>query len=124
MTKASFRDMHNVAIGPDGSYYISDHTNHAIRRVDRAGNISTYAGGKAGFAGDQKSVAYARFNMPISVSISPDKKYLLVADIKNYRIRQVAMKDKLKLLQVTANVGSHWTEQKQPAPFLTSCRGL
>lgn len=93
MTKAAFRDMHNVAIGPDGSYYISDHANHAIRRVDRAGNISTYAGGKAGFAGDQKSVAYARFNMPISVSISPDKKYLLVADIKNYRIRRVTLHD-------------------------------
>ena len=29
--------------------------------------------------------------MPISVSISPDKKYLLVADIKNYRIRRVTL---------------------------------
>ena len=82
-----------MAIGPDGSYYISDHANHAIRRVDRAGNISTYAGGKAGFAGDEKSVAYARFNMPISVSISPDRKYLLVADIRNYRIRRVTLYD-------------------------------
>ena len=93
MTKASFRDMHNVAIGPDGSYYISDHANHAIRRVDGGGNISTYAGGQAGFEGDTKSVTNARFNTPISVSISPDKKYLLVADLKNYRIRRITLHD-------------------------------
>ena len=91
VTKASFKDMHNVAIGPDGSLYISDHANHAIRRVDSRGNVLTYAGGEAGFAGDGKTVKYAKFNMAISVSISPDKKYLLVADIKNRRIRRITL---------------------------------
>ena len=109
----AFRDMHNVAIGPDGSYHISDHANHVIRRVDRAGNISTYAGGK-GISGDEKSVA-CQIQHAYQCIISPDKKYLLVADIKNYRIRRVTLHDdKLKPLQVTANVGSHWTEQRQP----------
>lgn len=91
VTKASFKDMHNVAIGPDGSLYISDHANHAIRRVDRGGNVLTYAGGEAGFAGDGKTVKDAKFNMAISVSVSPDKKYLLVADIKNRRIRRITL---------------------------------
>ncbi|HBU38142.1 MAG TPA: hypothetical protein DEB70_10110 [Planctomycetaceae bacterium] len=91
VAEASFHDMHNVAIGPDDSLYISDHANHAIRRVDNRGNISTYAGGTAGFAGDGKTVEDAKFNMAISVSISPDKKSLLVADIKNHRIRQITL---------------------------------
>ncbi len=91
VAQASFKDMHNVAIGPDDSLYISDHANHAIRRVDNKGNVSTYAGGKAGFAGDGEPVEHAKFNMAISVSISPDKKYLLVADIKNRRIRRITL---------------------------------
>ena len=91
VAKASFKDMHNVAIGPSGSLFISDHTNHAIRRVDSKGNISTYAGGKTGFAGDGETVKHAKFNMVISVSINQDKKYLLVADIKNHRIRRITL---------------------------------
>ena len=91
VSEASFEDMHNVAIGPDDSLYISDHANHAIRRVDNRGYVSTYAGGTAGFAGDGKTVEHANFNMAISVSISPDKKHLLVADIKNHRIRQITL---------------------------------
>lgn len=91
VSEASFKDMHNVAIGPDDSLYISDHANHAIRRVDNRGNVTTYAGGTAGFAGDGKTVEHAKFNMAISVSMSPDKKSLLVADIKNYRIRKIML---------------------------------
>ena len=91
VAKASFKNMHNVAIGPDDSLFISDHANHAIRRVDSRGKVSTYAGGKAGFAGDGEAVEDAKFNMAISVSISPDKKYLLVADIKNCRIRRITL---------------------------------
>jgi sugar lactone lactonase YvrE len=91
VSEASFNNMHNVAIGPDDSLYISDHANHAIRRVDSIGNVSTYAGGTAGFAGDGKTVEHAKFNMAISASISPDKKYLLVADIKNRRIRRITL---------------------------------
>ena len=91
VSEASFEDMHNVAIGPDDSLYISDHANHAIRRVDNRGNVLTYAGGTVGFAGDGETVEHAKFNMAISVSISPDKKYLLVADIKNHRIRQITL---------------------------------
>ncbi|MBJ44191.1 MAG: hypothetical protein CMJ80_13120 [Planctomycetaceae bacterium] len=91
VTKASFNGMHNVAIGPDGSLYISDHANHAIRRVDSSGKVSTYAGGQVGFAGDGKTIEHAKFNMVINVSISPDKQYLLVADIKNHRIRRITL---------------------------------
>jgi streptogramin lyase len=91
VTKASFKDMHNVAIGPDDALYISDHENHAIRRVDSKGIVTTFAGGKAGFAGDGKNVEHTRFNMPISVSIDPGKKYLLVSDIKNRRIRRITL---------------------------------
>jgi len=87
--EASFDAMHNVAIGPDGSLYISDHRNHAIRRVDRDGIVTTWAGGEAGFAGDGKTVGEAKFNMVMSVSIDPAQKYLLVSDIRNRRIRRI-----------------------------------
>jgi len=51
--KAALSSPHSIQFGPDGSLYICDISNHAIRRVDMTtGIISTFAGtGKAGVAG-------------------------------------------------------------------------
>ena len=88
---ARFADMHNVAIGADDEIYISDSSNHAIRKIDpKTGTISTFAGnGQKGFDGEQGEVADVRFNKPICISLTPDKKKLLVADIYNLRIREI-----------------------------------
>jgi sugar lactone lactonase YvrE len=93
---ALFADMHNVAIGTSGEIYISDSSNHAIRQIDpTTGTISTLAGnGQEGFDGDRGTLRDARFRKPICISLTPDKKRLLVADINNLRIREIDLDDR------------------------------
>jgi|SRR6056297_680693 len=88
---ARFNKLHNVTIGADGQMYLSDHLNHAVRVYDPAKrSIDSFAGnGKEGFDGDSGSIDEARFRQPICVSLTADRKQLLVADIGNRRIRQI-----------------------------------
>ncbi|QDS96289.1 NHL repeat protein [Roseimaritima multifibrata] len=88
---ARFNKLHNVAIGPDGLVYLSDHLNHAIRLYDpKTKMVSSFAGnGKLGFDGEQGTIQTARFERPICVSFDADGQQMLVADINNRRIRQI-----------------------------------
>ena len=46
VTKASFKDMHNVAVGPDGSPISPITPTMRSVKVDSRGNVLTYAGGE------------------------------------------------------------------------------
>lgn len=47
---ARFARPHWIRQGPDGALYVTDTDNHAIRRIDLAGNVTTLAGtGRCGF---------------------------------------------------------------------------
>ena len=78
-------------MAPDGSgnLYIADRSNHRIRKVDSAGNITTVAGtGTAGFGGDGGAAVAAQLNSPTGVA--PDGSgNLYIADTDNRRIRKV-----------------------------------
>ena len=89
--KARFNHPHNLAISPDGTFYIADSSNHCIRAIDsRADRVNTFAGRpEDGFSGDDQVRTNARFREPICVTLTPDAKKLLIADIRNYRIRQI-----------------------------------
>lgn len=88
---ARFNKLHNLAIGEDGRVFLSDHLNHAVRLYDPASqSVSTFAGsGMEGDAGDGASISQARFRQPICVTLAPDKRRLLIADIGNRRIREI-----------------------------------
>lgn len=88
---ARFNKLHNLAILDDGSMVLSDHLNHAIRKFDPHKNIvSTIAGnGSIGPAVASVDAASATFNQPICVSLTPDRKAVLIADIGNRRIRKL-----------------------------------
>ena len=92
--KARFNHLHNVAIGPDGTMYLSDSSNNCIRVIDsETEQIDTFAGAPAGgFAGDGEDRKTARFREPICITLTPDGSKLLIADIRNYRIRQIDLK--------------------------------
>jgi len=88
-TSAELNDPRGVAVASDGSLYISDTGNQVIRKVDPAGNISTYAGnGVAGYTGDGVLATSTRINSPRAVAVAPNGD-LYIADTANNRVRKV-----------------------------------
>jgi sugar lactone lactonase YvrE len=78
-----------LAIDTEGNLFIADTGNHRIRKVDRAGIISTVAGnGAAGFSGDGGAATSARLNTPTDVAVDTSGN-LYIADFNNRRIRKV-----------------------------------
>jgi streptogramin lyase len=69
-----------------GNLYISERYNHAIRKIDTAGNVTTLAGRNFGYADGQGEEA--RFNEPMGLTIDADNN-LYVADANNHRIRKI-----------------------------------
>ena len=87
---ATFNGMHNVAVTPGGDVYISDSWNHCIRRIDRGSVITTIAGtGEPGFSGDGGPATSAKFDYVMCITLNHANDKLLVADLRNRRIREV-----------------------------------
>jgi hypothetical protein len=78
-----------VASDSQGNVYITDMTSNRVRKVDRHGKISTFAGtGKRGFSGDGGPATRARLFAPWGVAVdSHDNVY--IGDYRNLRIRKV-----------------------------------
>ena len=71
-TKAELNAPADGAIDPSGNLYIADRDNRVIRRVDRSGVITTFAGGGVAGAGPPPEGAPAtdvRFGLPVSVVV-------------------------------------------------------
>ena len=83
--KARFNRPTGMAAGKNGEVYISDTGNNVIRKIDKNGKVTTYAGGKKGCAdGTLKS---ARFTEPTGLYYY--KGALYVADSGNHRICKI-----------------------------------
>ncbi|MBM4342147.1 MAG: SMP-30/gluconolactonase/LRE family protein [Deltaproteobacteria bacterium] len=80
--------VYGMAFGPDGALYLADGGNHAIRKL-AAGQVSTVAGGSAGYA--DGPVATAKFNAPYAVGVDSQGQ-ILVADYNNRRMRRLTTK--------------------------------
>ena len=93
-SKATFNGMHNVAVTKNGDVLIADSWNHCVRRIDpESGQISTlYGTGQAGFSGDGGAARKADFNFIMCITLDWDERNLLIADLKNRRIRSVELK--------------------------------
>src|SRR5262245_32798149 len=86
--QAQFNQPYNVKADTRGRLYVPDQNNHAIRRVDPDGTVSTIAGtGQSGFAGGKASES--RFNNPTGLIVAADGT-IYVADRNNHRIRIIS----------------------------------
>ncbi|MBT5715329.1 MAG: hypothetical protein HOI70_00285, partial [Opitutae bacterium] len=95
--KGMYSSMHNLAWASDNLLYISDTHNNLVRKINGNNNrLSTLAGtpNQKGFSGDNGLAEKAKLDTPISISLTPDEKTLLIADIRNRRIRAINLKSR------------------------------
>ncbi len=85
---ATFATPVGVICDPSGNVYVSEFGNNDIRKIDPAGNVTTYAGtGRQGANNGQ--AAQATFNTPYQLAIDPAGN-LYVADVANNQIREIS----------------------------------
>lgn len=90
-TDAALNMPHEIQFDSLGHMYIAERDNHVIRKVHATtGTISTFAGtGVPGFSGDGGPAASARLRAPHAIAVDPTRRFLLIGDIGNHRIRRV-----------------------------------
>jgi hypothetical protein len=87
-TAARINNTRNIALGPDGSLYLADYSNHRVRRIAPDGTITTVAGtGGASNTGDGGPATSAGVNGPAGVAVD-DEGVLWIATVST--IRRVA----------------------------------
>jgi sugar lactone lactonase YvrE len=74
--------------GVNAGFYIADQNNDRIRKVDGSGNITTVAGGSAGYSGDKGPALSAQLYEPASVLVDVAGD-LYIADSGNNVVRRV-----------------------------------
>ncbi len=88
-TEANLNLPSGVACDGKGNLYISDRSNHRIRKVDSRGTITTFAGlGVAWFGGDYGLALDAFLKFPFGITFDQQGN-LYIADRGNNRIRKV-----------------------------------
>jgi DNA-binding beta-propeller fold protein YncE len=97
-----------VAVDAEGNLYIADTYNYRIRKVDKQGIITTFAGnGQAGTSGDGGPATAASLTYPISMAFDNQGNLYfsewLGAGIDNNRIREV---DKNGIITTVAGIGA------------------
>jgi len=89
-TSAALSDPRGLITDAAGNAYFCDRSNHAVRKIDTSGIITTVAGtGVSGYNGDNIPGTQARLNNPWRVTIDPAGN-LYIADSGNDRIRKLA----------------------------------
>ena len=94
-----------LAVGPDGSLYISDTLNNRIRRVTADGIIRTVVGtGTSGFAGDGGPATAAQLLVPKGIAVAADGR-IYIADAGNARLRLVGTDGIIRTAAGTGTAG-------------------
>jgi uncharacterized protein (TIGR03437 family) len=122
-TSASFNTPYGVAVDSSGNIYISDLLNHAVRKVNTSGTISTIAGtGIFGFSGDGGPGTTAQLNRPFGLALDSAGN-LFIADSNNYCVRKLDTNGNMSTVAgVATNLGFSGdggpaTSAKMNAPY-------
>jgi sugar lactone lactonase YvrE len=102
--QASLNNPQGIAFDRDGSLFIADTYNHVVRRVDRDGKITTFAGTVPGFGGDGGDATQAQINLAMAVAVGPDGA-AYISDGANSRIRRVSRDGSVNKIQTIVGFG-------------------
>lgn len=102
-TEARFRKPAGLALAADGSVYVADSGNHALRRIAPDGRVSTVAGNGERGSRDGSGRA-AQFNEPMGVAVAADGS-VYVADFGNHTVRRVSTTGVVSTVAGTAGQG-------------------
>ncbi|MFF7365270.1 RICIN domain-containing protein [Streptomyces sp. NPDC008125] len=96
---------YGVAVDSLGSLYISDYSNHRIRKVTTDGKIGTVAGnGVAGSRGDNGPAVSAQLNSPRQIAVDRADT-LYVVDTGNHRVRKITADGTISAVAGTGSPG-------------------
>jgi len=104
-TRARLNAPRDVEVGPDGSLYITDTSNHCVRKVRLDGTITTVAGtGASGYSGDGEPGTRAQLAWPQDVALATDGT-LYFTDTGNHRIRKLSLDGTISTVAGTGVAG-------------------
>jgi trimeric autotransporter adhesin len=123
-SSASLDNPTGIAVDGKGNLYIADTWNHRIRKVNKAGIITTVAGdGEEGYSGDGGLAASARIRFPGGLAMDSANN-LYIADNGNNRIRRVDSSG--TITTVAGNAANHklGDDEQAEAAMLKEPTGL
>jgi sugar lactone lactonase YvrE len=87
-TAARFNSPYDLTVDSDGTMYVADCYNHAIRKVTPGGAVTTFAGQAGSYGNINSTGTLSRFNTPMGVALDGAHN-LFVADTMNGMLRKV-----------------------------------
>jgi streptogramin lyase len=115
--QAKFNIPTAVAVGSDGSLFVSEWGNHRIRKIDPSGIVTTYAGtGQTNCLGDGGPAIQACLDNPVDIRIDSEDA-LYIADSGHHRIRKITSNGIISTVAGTGQLG--FTGDNGPADLAT-----
>lgn len=105
-TTARFNDPAGIAIAPDGTIFVADNQNHALRRIGTNGVVTTLAGLPGTPGSTDGTGSTARFDSPTGLALGSDGA-LYVSDTGNHTIRRVTTNGVVTTLAGSAGVSDY-----------------
>jgi len=104
-TSARFTNPYGIAVGTDGTVYVTEQSNQLIRKISPSGVVGTVAGTYSSAGSTNGTGTAASFNQPSGVAIGTDNT-LYIADSGNNLIRKITSAGVVTTLAGSGTAGS------------------